>query len=78
MNETGTDPIGGFNLTRENITGSVPAENDAEIIWFFVMMIGFLIIVSLGCLGAAVKDGVGESNCSHAILQFRRTEQCFQ
>ena len=73
MNKTGMDPLEGFNLTRENFTGSVPAETEEGIIWFFVMMFGFLIIVALVTLGAAVKDGVGESNCSHAIVQFRRT-----
>ena len=79
MNKTEMDPLGGFNLTRENLTSSVPAEmmDDGEMVAFFAFSGGIVIIALLFSLWRVWMDGLGESNCSRAILQFRRTEKCF-
>ena len=67
MNKTGMDPIEGFNLTRENFTGSVPSETDVDIFWLFAIVSGGVVIFFLFVLGKAWMEGLGESNCSHAI-----------
>ena len=59
MNKTEMDPLGGFNLTRENLTSSVPAEmmDDGEMVAFFAFSGGIVIIALLFSLWRERNSG---------------------